>query len=172
MHCRDTCVWKCLPPLHSYQPFVSCLFVIHCARLYINNLHLFALLIQACQWMYTRALSVSGRSRTVPVFTAASRTCTSTMSSRTLPRPRWSPAWYRAASPARRSTASMASASLMGSRDQCATASQAGAGRTVTSLLPTPARAASMSANATEFISYTAKMILHTVCPFKEQWWN
>lgn len=125
----------------------------------LNVLSVLPLLLQVCRWMYTRALSVSGRSRTVPVSMAASRTCTSTTSSRTSPRPRWSLAWYRAASPARRSTAYMASASLMGSRDRCATASQAGAGRTVTSLLPTPARAASMLANRLQNLHCTPKIV-------------
>lgn len=147
MHFWDTHVWKCLPPLHSYQPCVSCLSVIQYACLLTTKHLVFTLLLQECQWMFTRVLSVSGRSRTVPVFMDVFRTCTSTMSSRTSPRPRWSLAWYRAASPARRSTVYMASASLMGSRDQCATANQAGVGHSVTSLLPTPARAASMLAN-------------------------
>lgn len=43
MHCWDTRVWKCLPPLHSYQPCVSCLFVIQSARLHISKHHLFTL---------------------------------------------------------------------------------------------------------------------------------
>lgn len=43
LHCWDTHVWKCLPPLHSYQPFVSCLFVIQHTRLHTYKHHLFAL---------------------------------------------------------------------------------------------------------------------------------
>lgn len=106
--------------------------------------HLYPLFFQACRWTFTLARSVCGRSRTVPVSTAASRTCTSTTSFRISPRPRWNLAWYRAASPARSCTASMASANLTGLKDQYATANQAGLGRTATSRLWTRARGASM----------------------------
>lgn len=34
MHCWDTRAWKSLPPLHSYQPCVSCLSVIQYAHLH------------------------------------------------------------------------------------------------------------------------------------------
>lgn len=134
--CLLFCLWAGSRPLHAYKP------------------PRFSLPLQACRWTFTLALSGSGRSRTVPVSTAVSRTCTLTTSCRTSPRPRWSPVWCRAASRARSSTVFMASANPMVSRDQCATANQAGAGRTVTSLLSTPVRAASTSAHSKHLSSY------------------
>lgn len=49
----------------------------------------------------------------------------------------------------------------MVSRDQCVTASQAGADHTVTSLLSTPARAASMLVNGSELELYNEDPIPH-----------
>lgn len=147
MRCWDTHIWNAFPHYaHTSPVLVVCLWSTTQDFTPIK-VPCFPLLLQECRWPCTPALSVSGSSRTVPVSMDAFRIYTSTMSSRTSPRHRWSLAWYRAASPARRSTACTAYASPMASRDQCATASQAGLGRSAIRQPPTPARAPSTLVN-------------------------